>query len=90
MGTCFTFITFTIFSIGDHVFGDRFELLEHTLFWFIPIHMVGIYSFGVKGCNQGLVLNKRQILGASIISILLVLTSFSIFSYNEIFRRMTQ
>ena len=23
------------FSVGDHWFGDRFELLEHTLFWFI-------------------------------------------------------
>ena len=36
-GICFTLITFTIFSIGDHVFGDRFELLEHTLFWFLTL-----------------------------------------------------
>ena len=49
IGTCFTLVTFTIFSIGDHVFGDRFELLEHLILVFILIYMVGIYSFGVKG-----------------------------------------
>ena len=24
---------FSVFAIGDQVFGDRFELLEHTLYW---------------------------------------------------------
>ena len=37
IGIVLTLVTFTIFSIGDHVFGDRFELLEHTLFWFITL-----------------------------------------------------
>jgi hypothetical protein len=36
-GTLLTLGTFTFFSIGDHWFGDRFELLEHTLFWFISL-----------------------------------------------------
>ncbi len=36
-GTVTTLATFTFFSIGDHLFGDRFELLEHTLFWFISL-----------------------------------------------------
>ena len=87
MGTCFTLITFTIFSIGDHVFGDRFELLEHTLFWFLSLFTWLVFMrLGSNEENQGLVINKRQILGASIISVLLVFTtSFSIFSYNENF-----
>jgi len=87
IGTCFTLITFTIFSIGDHVFGDRFELLEHTLFWFLSLFTWLVFiRLGSKEGNQGLLLNKRQILGASIISVLLVFTtSFSIFSYNENF-----
>ena len=34
----FTSITlFSLFSIGDQVFGDRFQLLEHGLFWLILI-----------------------------------------------------
>ena len=37
IGTLFTLGTFTFFSIGDHWFGDRFELLEHTLFWFVSL-----------------------------------------------------
>ena len=37
VGILLTLITFTIFSIGDHIFGDRFELLEHTLFWFLTL-----------------------------------------------------
>ena len=31
IGTLLTLATFTFFSIGDHWFGDRFELLEHTM-----------------------------------------------------------
>jgi hypothetical protein len=37
IGTLLTLGTFTFFSIGDQWFGDRFELLEHTLFWFIAL-----------------------------------------------------
>ena len=37
IGTLLTLGTFTFFSIGDHWFGDRFELLEHTLFWFVSL-----------------------------------------------------
>ena len=37
IGTLLTLGTFTFFSIGDQWFGDRFELLEHTLFWFVSL-----------------------------------------------------
>lgn len=37
IGIVFTLITFTYFSIGDQIFGDHFELLEHGLFWFITL-----------------------------------------------------
>ena len=30
-------VLFTLFSIADQVFGDRFQLLEHSLFWMILI-----------------------------------------------------
>ena len=44
LGIVFTLVTFTIFSIGDHIFGDRFELLEHTLFWFITLLSWVVYN----------------------------------------------
>ncbi|MCH8907505.1 MAG: hypothetical protein IH840_10485, partial [Candidatus Heimdallarchaeota archaeon] len=28
---------FTFFTLGDQVFGDRFELMEHTIYWGITI-----------------------------------------------------
>jgi len=37
IGTLLTLGTFTFFSIGDQWFGDRFELLEHTLFWLVSL-----------------------------------------------------
>ena len=30
-------VLFTLFSIADQVFGDRFQLLEHSLFWMVLI-----------------------------------------------------
>ena len=85
IGIVFTLITFTIFSIGDHIFGDRFELLEHTLFWFLTLFswvvFVRLYQ---KPENENLTLNKKQILLSGLLSILLiVVTSSSISSYNE-------
>ncbi|MBM77209.1 MAG: hypothetical protein CL846_01885 [Crocinitomicaceae bacterium] len=86
IGICFTLITFTIFSIGDHVFGDRFELLEHTLFWFLTLFSWVIFIRLEKNTtNDGdILITKKQLLMASLVSVLLVLcTSISIFSYNE-------
>lgn len=85
-GIVFTLVTFTIFSIGDHIFGDRFELLEHTLFWFITLISWFVYNKlqGVEREDLGLV--RRQKIGAGILAIFLVImTSVSVFDYNENF-----
>ena len=85
-GIVFTLFTFTIFSIGDHIFGDRFELLEHTLFWFITLVSWVIYNRleGVEGEELGL--ESKQKLGAGIVALFLVIvTSLSVFDYNENF-----
>lgn len=86
VGIIFTLITFTVFSIGDHIFGDRFELLEHTLFWFITLCSWLIFNkLEVKGENN-LHLSTGQKLSAIIIALFLVCTtSLSIFNYNENF-----
>ena len=86
LGIIFTLVTFTIFSIGDHIFGDRFELLEHTLFWFITLISWFVYNRleGVEG--EDLDLERKQKLGAVAVSLFLViLTSVSVFDYNENF-----
>ncbi len=87
LGTCFTLITFTIFSFGDHLFGDRFELLEHTLFWFMTLASWVIFTHLERANeDQALVQDRRQLIGASAISALLILaTTVSIFNYNEHF-----
>ena len=92
IGICLTLLTFTIFSIGDHVFGDRFELLEHSLFWFLTLFSwVAFVRLKTEPTQEALQLEKKQIIGASLVALLLVLaTSISIFSYNtNYFHRRT-
>ena len=43
-GSVFGIFTFTFFSIGDQIFGDRFELLEHTLFLITILVSYGIFT----------------------------------------------
>ena len=87
MGICFTLATFTVFSLGDHLFGDRFELLEHTLFWFMTLASWVIFirlEDSVAGEEAGL--ERRQMMAAALISAALILvTTGSIFNYNEHF-----
>ncbi len=85
IGIILTLSTFTYFSIGDQIFGDHFELLEHGLFWFITllswlifIHIDKIQLF------DNISIGKKQVLA----SVLLVVTtagivSFSIFWHNH-------
>ena len=85
VGVVSTLITFTIFSIGDHIFGDRFELLEHTLFWFITILSFIIYNHLEKVEDEEVAVpSKGQKISATTLVLLLVMaTSASIFSFNE-------
>ena len=63
IGIVVTLVTFTFFSIGDHLFGDRFELLEHTLFWFVTLASGGC-TFGWKARAARLLRNMPSDLGA--------------------------
>ena len=92
VGVLFTLGTFTFFSLGDHVFGDRFELLEHTMFWFIAIMSWFAYTGLNEKAKWGRDHETRGVLTAFGVSALLVaLTSASIFSYNSnCFHRRTE
>lgn len=92
IGIVITLITFTIFSIGDHIFGDRFELLEHTLFWFLTLFSwVTFIRLENSSETEKIVINKTQLILVSVISLMLVSTTcFSIFNYNyNFFSRRT-
>ena len=85
VGIVLTLILFTYFSIGDQIFGDHTELLEHGLFWFITllswivfIHIEKIQIFDKFS------IAKKQILMASALTIVIFsITSFSIFRHNQ-------
>ena len=92
IGIVITLITFTIFSIGDHIFGDRFELLEHTLFWFLTLFSwVTFIRLENSSETEKIEINKTHLILFSVISLMLVFTTcFSIFSYNyNFFSRRT-
>ena len=84
VGIIFTLITFTVFSIGDHDFGDRFELLEHTLFWFLTLFSwIAFIRLNKNNISTEIVIQKKQLIIASFIAVMLVsVTSISIFNYN--------
>lgn len=85
IGIIFTLTTFIYFSIGDQIFGDHFELLEHALFllstllsWIIYIHIDKIHLFD----NFSIV--KKQFFGAATFAILIALIAiYSICSHNQ-------
>ena len=82
LGVLLTMATFTFFSIGDHLFGDRFELLEHTLFWFVTL--VSWVAFTRLKDVHLPTLAKPRPMGIILVSAMLVLaTSASILRHNH-------
>jgi hypothetical protein len=47
-GTFSGLAIFSLFAIGDQVFGDRHELLEHTTYWIAIIVSWGAYTYFPK------------------------------------------
>ena len=48
-GTLAGLAIFSFFTIGDQIFGDRRELLEHTTYWIAIIISWGAYVYFPKG-----------------------------------------
>ena len=83
-GTLLTLGTFTFFSIGDHWFGDRFELLEHTLFWFISLASWLIFIRMEAAVGEATPSKPRLHIGwtTAIASILVLITATAIFRHS--------
>jgi hypothetical protein len=81
-------VLFILFSIGDQVFGDRFQLLEHGVFWMILIASWALFKFASDPENRSVNLKFSKSIKLVLLSgiILTVLTSISIFKFsNETF-----
>jgi len=85
IGIVLTLITFTIFSIGDHVFGDRFELLEHTLFWFITLlSWVVFVRLEKMETHSSFGITKKQLVPfVTAVVIISIVTSGAIFRHSQ-------
>lgn len=85
IGIVLTLIIFIYFSIGDQIFGDHSELLEHALFWlmallswilFIRIDKIQIFdSFSIA--------KKQFSVAAALMVVIISVTAFSIFYHNQ-------
>ena len=53
-GTFVGLFIFSFFAIGDQIFGDRPELLEHTTYWVALIISWGAYIYFPKGERSGM------------------------------------
>lgn len=85
IGIALTLITFTYFSIGDQVFGDHFELLEHGLFWFIGLlsWIIFIRVDEIQIFDNFLIGKKQVFVSTVFIVAITAVTTFSIFWHNH-------
>ncbi len=84
-GISFSVLLFSLFSIGDQVFGDRFNLLEHGIFWIILIVSWAIFKYSsltderiIKFSLSGSV--KIGLLTGTLLTIV---TSYSIIDFSK-------
>ena len=76
---------FSLFSIADQVFGDRFQLLEHGLFWLILIASWVLYKY-ISDSDEKLLslgFSKDVKIAVAIGTIITVVTSLSIMDFSE-------
>jgi len=85
IGIVLTLVIFTYFSIGDQIFGDHSELLEHGIYWFITL-LSWIIFIRVDKIQifDNFSIEKKQFLGATALTIMLIaVTTISIFHHNQ-------
>jgi hypothetical protein len=85
LGILFTLLTFIYFSIGDQIFGDHFELLEHALFYFITLLSWIIFiRIDTIQLFENFEINKKQVIASYFIGTSIAATIiFAIFFHNN-------
>lgn len=84
-GISFAVLLFSFFSIGDQVFGDRFTLLEHGVFWIILIVSWAIFKFNNLAEERSIQFSKLKNIkiGLLIGTVLTIITTISLFSFSS-------
>ncbi len=84
-GISFSVLLFSFFTIGDQVFGDRFTLLEHSVFWIILIVSWAVFKYNSLSGEHTVkfALSKDVKLGLLIGTILTLFTSYSIIDFSK-------
>ena len=76
---------FSLFSIADQVFGDRFQLLEHGLFWLVLIASWILFKYAgdsdEKSISIGLTKDVKIALGIG--ALITVMTSVCIIDFSD-------
>ena len=84
-GVSLSVVLFSLFSIGDQVFGDRNNLLEHGIFWIIL--MASWVAFKYSSLDQerltNLSFSKHVKIALLAGTILTFITSYSIFNFSK-------
>ena len=84
-GISFSVLLFSIFSIGDQVFGDRFNLLEHGIFWIILIVSWAIFKYNSLLDERVINFTFSKDIKVALLagSLLTIITSFSILNFSK-------
>ncbi|MDZ7897727.1 MAG: hypothetical protein U5N85_06820 [Arcicella sp.] len=85
IGIALTLITYTYFTVGDQIFGDHFELLEHGLFWFIALlsWIIFIRVDNIQLFNNFSIGKKQFVASTIFVVAITAITTFSIFWHNH-------
>jgi len=85
VGIALTLTTLTYFSIGDQIFGDHSELLEHGTYWLIAIlsWIIFIRIDKIQIFDNFSIGKKKILLATLFVAIIGAITTFSIFRHNQ-------
>jgi len=85
IGIVLTLTTFTYFSIGDQIFGDHSELLEHGIYWLITIlsWTIFIHIDKIQIFDDFSISTKQFFIASTITIVIFTVTTFSIFHHNQ-------
>jgi hypothetical protein len=84
-GISFSLVLFSLFSIGDQIFGDRFNLLEHGIFWIILVVSWVIFKYNSLTEERILDLSTSKGLKVALLigSVLTFITCYAIVDHSK-------
>ena len=84
-GISFSVLLFSLFTIGDQIFGERSTLLEHSIFWVILIVSWAVFKYNSISDERilNLKLSKDIKYGILVGTILTLIISYSIIDFSK-------